>query len=107
MGCDNWVPSAVAADQQARLDALLLEAIAALACPARIQDSAGDLQVIRASGGVFVLVDQAAAQDGFRRMCCVPTPVTVARGASCSPSGTRWAMPWCGRAIVVMRLLVG
>ena len=33
-------------------------------CPARKQDSAGDLQVIRASGGVRVLVDQAA-QDGF------------------------------------------
>ena len=32
-------------------------------CPARKQDSVGDLQVIRASGGVRVLVDQAA-QDG-------------------------------------------
>ena len=31
------------------------------ACPARKQDSAGDLQVIRASGGVRVLVDQACA----------------------------------------------
>ena len=34
------------------------------ACPARIQDSAGDLRVMRASGGVRVLVDRAA-QDGF------------------------------------------
>src|ERR1022692_4948962 len=33
-------------------------------CPARKWDSAGDLQVLRLSGGVRVLVDQAA-QDGF------------------------------------------
>jgi hypothetical protein len=26
-------------------------------------------------------------RTGFRRMCCAPTPVTVARGASCSPPG--------------------
>src|ERR1019366_7585334 len=33
-------------------------------CPARKWDSVGDLQVFRLSGGVRVLVDQAA-QDGF------------------------------------------
>src|SRR6266568_268395 len=37
---------------------------------------------------------------GFRRICCVSMPVTVARGASGSSSGTRWAMPWCGRVVL-------
>ena len=56
-------------------------------------------RVLRASGGVRVLVDQAA-QDGFRRICRASMPATVPRGASGSPSGTRWAMPWCGRAVL-------
>jgi hypothetical protein len=58
---------------------------------------AGDLLIFRASGGARVFVDQSA-QDRFRRICCVSMPVTVAREASGSSSGTRWAMPWCGRA---------
>jgi hypothetical protein len=39
-------------------------------------------------------------RTGFRRACCVSMPVTVARGPSGSSSGTRCAMPWCGRAVL-------
>jgi CheY-like chemotaxis protein len=35
---------------------------------------------------------------GFRRIRSMPRSVMAARGASRPASGTRWAMPWCGRA---------
>ncbi len=37
---------------------------------------------------------------GFRRICCAPMSVTAAGCASRSLSGTCWAMPWCGRAVL-------
>jgi hypothetical protein len=37
-------------------------------------------------------------RTGFRRIRSLSRSVTVMRPPSCSPSGTRWAMPWCGRA---------
>ena len=40
-------------------------------------------------------------RTGFRRICRLSTSVTVARGASGSSSGTRWAMPWCGAARII------
>jgi hypothetical protein len=39
-------------------------------------------------------------RTGFRRICHVPTLVTVAGSVSRSSAGTRWAMPWCGRAVL-------
>jgi hypothetical protein len=47
-----------------RLARTLSVTVRGFTCPARKYDSAGDLQVIRASGSVCVLVDQAA-QDRF------------------------------------------
>jgi transposase len=68
-------------------------------CPARKQDWAGDLQVfLRQAACVYSLI--SPPRTGFRRICCVSMPVTAARGASGWPSGTRWAMPWCGRAVL-------
>jgi hypothetical protein len=37
---------------------------------------------------------------GFRRIRCVSRSVTVMRGTSCRRPGMRWAMPWCGRAVL-------
>ena len=39
-------------------------------------------------------------RTGFRWIRSRSRPVTVLRPPSCSPSGTRWAMPWCGRAVL-------
>ncbi len=63
-------------------------------CPARKQDWAGDLQAfLRQAARVYSLI--SPHRTGFRRICCVPTAVTVAREASRS-SG----MLWCGRAVL-------
>jgi hypothetical protein len=43
-------------------------------------------------------------RTGFRRMCCLSTSVTVVRGASDSSSGTRCAIPWCGRCPPAFRV---
>jgi hypothetical protein len=53
---------------------------------------------VRQAACVYSLI--SPPRTGFLRICCVSMPVTVARGASGSPSGTRWAMPWCGRAVL-------
>ena len=54
-------------------------------CPARKQDCAGDLQVFRGQAArAYSLI--RPPRTGFRRICCVPTSVTGARGASGSPS---------------------
>ena len=53
---------------------------------------------VRQAACVYSLI--RPPRTGFRRMCRVPTPVTVVRGGRCSPSGTRWAMPWRGRAML-------
>ena len=37
---------------------------------------------------------------GFRRIRWVLRSVTVMRGMSCRRPGMRWAMPWCGRAVL-------
>ncbi len=51
------------------------------------QDSAGDMQVVRASGGVRVFVDQAV-QDGFSAdLLCVDV------GHGGAGSATFWAAP--------------
>jgi hypothetical protein len=39
-------------------------------------------------------------KTGFRRIRSLSRSVTVARGAPGSSSGTRWEMPWCGRAVL-------
>jgi hypothetical protein len=39
-------------------------------------------------------------RTGFRRTCCVSMSVTAPRIPSRSSSGTCWAMPWCGRAVL-------
>jgi hypothetical protein len=56
--------------------------------------------VLRVSGGVRVFVDQAV-EDGFRRIRSMPESVAVTRGAWHSLPGTRCAMPWCGRALLL------
>jgi len=51
------------------------------------------------SGGTRVLVDQVA-QDGFS---VDPFAVEVGNGKVATvvfAAGTRWAMPWCGRAVL-------
>ena len=40
------------------------------------------------------------SRTGFRRIRSLSRAVMVARGASGSSSGTRWDMPWCGRAVL-------
>src|SRR5450755_1682683 len=75
-------------------------------CPARKQDSAGDLQVIRGSGGVRVLVDQAA-QDGFSADVLCADVDRGGAGASCSPSVTRWADALVRPGHLVVGLVVG
>jgi hypothetical protein len=68
-------------------------------CPARKQDCAGELQVIR---------DQAARayslirppRTGFRRIRSRSRSVTARWPPSCSPSGTRWAITGEGRAVL-------
>jgi hypothetical protein len=40
------------------------------------------------------------SRTGFRRIRSPSRSVTVTLGASSSPSGTRWAMPWCGLAVL-------
>ena len=48
-------------------------------CPARKQNCAGDLQVFRDQAArVYSLI--RPPRIGFRRICCVPASVTVARG---------------------------
>ena len=37
-------------------------------------------------------------RTGFRRIRSISRSVMAVRGASRPASGTRWAMPWCGRA---------
>src|ERR1039457_1978674 len=75
-------------------------------CPARKWDSAGDLQVFRLSGGVRVLVDQAA-QDGFS--ADLLSVDAGHRGAGSVRIGVgdalRYALVRPGR--VVVRLVVG
>jgi hypothetical protein len=39
-------------------------------------------------------------RTGFRWIRSRSRSVTVIWPPSCSPSGTRWAMPWCGRAVL-------
>ena len=39
-------------------------------------------------------------KTGFRRIRLRSRPATVRCPPSCLPSGTRWAMPWCGRAVL-------
>src|SRR5690348_12429825 len=39
-------------------------------------------------------------RTGFRWIGSRSRSVTVLRPPSSSPSGTRWAMPWCGRAVL-------
>ena len=39
-------------------------------------------------------------RTGYRRICCLSTLITAARGAPRTSSGMRWAMPWCGRAVL-------
>ena len=68
-------------------------------CPARKQDCAGDLQAFRGQAAcVYSLI--RPPRTGFRRICCVPASVNVARGAVGSLSGICWAVPWCGRAVL-------
>jgi len=63
------------------------------------QDCAGDLQVFRGQATrAYSLI--RPPRTGFRRICCVPKSVTVARGAPGSSSRMCWAMPWCGRAVL-------
>src|ERR1017187_393438 len=46
-------------------------------------------------------------RPGFRWIRSRSRSVTVTWPPSCSPSGTRWAMPWCGLGGVVVRLVFG
>jgi hypothetical protein len=39
-------------------------------------------------------------RTGFRTIRAQSRSATVRRPTACSPSGTRWAMPWCGRAVL-------
>ena len=39
-------------------------------------------------------------RTGFRRILRAPKCAAGTRGAWCSLSGMRWAMPWCGRAVL-------
>ena len=39
-------------------------------------------------------------RTGFRRIRSRSRSVAVMWLPSCSPSGTRWAMPWCGLAVL-------
>ena len=39
-------------------------------------------------------------RTGFRRICRMSTLVTLAGSVSRSSAGVRWAMPWCGRAML-------
>jgi hypothetical protein len=60
----------------------------------------GDLQVFRASGGVRVLVDQAVGDRFPADLLCAD----VGHGGVGSDTfvvwGARWAMPWCGGAVL-------
>ena len=53
---------------------------------------------VRQAACVYSLIRPLSTD--FRRICCASTSVTVAWGASRSSSGTRCAMPWCGRAVL-------
>src|SRR5205814_770351 len=39
-------------------------------------------------------------RTGFRRICSASMSGTAVWGASGSSPGTRWVMPWCGRAVL-------
>jgi hypothetical protein len=76
-----------------------LNRVRAGTCPARKWDWVGDLQVSgRQAACVYSLI--RPPRTGFRRICCLSMSVRVARATSGSSSGTRWAMPWCGRAVL-------
>jgi len=52
----------------------------------------------RQAARVYSLI--SPPRTGFRRIRSPSTSVMVSRGASGSSSGTRWDMPWCGRAVL-------
>ena len=60
----------------------------------------GDLQVFRAPGGVRVFVDQAVEDRFPADLLCAD----VGHGGAGSDTfvvwGARWAMPWCGGAVL-------
>jgi hypothetical protein len=60
----------------------------------------GDLQVFRAPGGVRVFVDEAVEDRFPADLLCAD----VGHGGAGSDTfvvwGARWAMPWCGGAVL-------
>ncbi len=56
------------------------------------------LVTCRSSAWVYSLI--RPPRIGFRQIRSLSMSVMVARGASGSSSGTRWDMPWCGRAVL-------
>jgi len=79
-------------------------AVIEVSCPVRKQDWAGDLQVfLRQAACAYWLI--GPPRTGLRRICCVSMPVTVARGASGSPSGDALGDALVRPGRVVVRLV--